>query len=85
MEETQKAMETKMCAALLDECEGVESYSAMAKEAPEKYRPILMDIAKEEHTHMMHVKRIMDDMGIPMTDELKSAYDKAESAYRSFF
>ncbi len=83
MANTQTTMEEKMRDAFLDECEGVAGYAEMSKEAPEKYMPIMRDIAREEHTHMEHVKRIMDDMGISMTDELKEAHEKAEAAYKS--
>ena len=83
MAEKQLTMEEKIIDAFLDECKGVACYAEMAKEAPEKYAPILRDISREEHVHMEHIKKIMDDMGIAMTDELKEAHGEAETAYKS--
>ena len=85
MADTQTTIEEKIHDAFLDECNGVAGYAEMSKEAPEKYMPILRDIAREEYTHMKHVKRMMDDMGISITDELKEAHEKAEAAYKSLF
>lgn len=40
-----------------------DSYETLADEAPEKYAPILRQIAREERVHARHIADILKDMG----------------------
>lgn len=48
--------------ALAEEAKDSDKYITMASLAPEEYKPILMDISKEEGIHQMHLATILQDM-----------------------
>ena len=74
----------------LDECNGVVDYLNIAKDAKTKYpdkgyAQIFRDISREERTHKNHLKDILVDMGVEMTDEMKTADANSEEVYKSSF
>ena len=87
--ENEKTIDEVLCDAFADECHGITEYCKMSKKAEQEYpgkayAQILRDIAREERVHKNHLKDIMHDAGIAMTDEMKSADKEAEEEYRSF-
>ena len=64
-----------------EELSDAEKYHKMAESAPEKYAPILRDIAHEEELHAKHIKSILDDIGCDCEeDELETETATHESA-----
>lgn len=48
-----------------------DSYETLADEAPEKYAPILRQIAREERVHARHLADILSDMGYSAENKTK--------------
>lgn len=57
-----KALKAQLEVAIEEEASDAEKYMKMAEEAPEKYAPILRDIAHEELIHRKHLLAIHEDM-----------------------
>lgn len=55
-------MEETLVASHQEEIADAEKYAKLASEAPEKYAPILRQIAAEEHVHARHLEDILSDM-----------------------
>lgn len=86
----EKTMADALTDAFADECNGISEYIEMSKMAQEQYpnkayAQIFRDIAREEHTHKNHIKDIMLDAGIEMTDRMKEADSEAEEVFKSYF
>ena len=48
-----------------------DSYETLADEAPEKYAPILRQMAREERVHARHLADILKDMGYSAENKTK--------------
>jgi rubrerythrin len=48
-------------------------YQKLASIAPEKYAPIIRDIAKEEGTHMRHLEMILNECDIEDLDDVNDS------------
>ena len=70
---TKDEFSQKITESIWEELADMEKYKALADSAPEKYAPILRDIAKEESAHRKHLEDILADLPIA-----KNAKDKIE-------
>ena len=57
-----KALKAQIEASVAEESNDSEKYTSMAEMAPAEYASILLDIAKEERTHRMHLADILRDI-----------------------
>lgn len=57
-----KAFKAQLEASMSEEDKDSGKYVAMAENAPPEYEPILLDIAKEERVHRMHLATILHDI-----------------------
>lgn len=66
MAENMEMLKKHLEEALTEENKDSEKYITMAGMAPLKYKPILLDIAREEGIHQMHLATILQDMEMCM-------------------
>ena len=59
----------KLKSYIEEETGDFDKYMKLAAEAPEKYAPIIRDIAKEEAVHKRHLENILADCGCSMNEE----------------
>lgn len=76
--------------AFMDECNGVIEYLDMSKMTSDKYpnkgyAQIFRDIAREERIHKNHIKDIIKDMGVEMTEEMQTADKDSEETFEKSF
>ena len=88
--ENKKTIDEVLLDAFADECHGITEYLKMSKQAEQEYpgkayAQILRDIAREERVHKNHLKDILQDSGISLTQELKDADRESEEVYESSF
>ena len=66
---TKNEFAKKIGELIWEEGSDMEKYKALAESAPEKYAPILRDIAKEEAAHRRHLEKIQEDMPCAASEE----------------
>lgn len=90
MDEKDFNIEDALKDAFIDECKGVIEYIEMSEKVGSKYpnkgySQIFRDISQEERIHKNHLKDIIVDMGIEMTDDMKASDSESEEAFKSYF